>query len=184
MQCNRSSTGVIDPAWFRDDDKKQYVVYKTEIPQNFLEIREVSNSGDKEGVEWAGNAVKLLEVNGQGFDDGNNLEAPYIFKRGDTYFLTYSTHFTGDGTYDVQYATAKNVKGPYTRVKEPLMKTTDAFGCTISGPGGASFQRFSDDENTVKMIFHGLTDAMDINKRVVYTATVQVDGERLSIMST
>jgi hypothetical protein len=33
------------------------------------------------------------------------------------------------------------------------------------------------------MILHGLTEAMDINKRVVYTATVQVDGDRLSVGS-
>lgn len=181
VQCNRTSTGVIDPAWYKDDDGKQYVVYKTEIPNNWLEIREVASSGDKEGVEWVDNAVKLLKVNGQGFSDGNNMEAPYIFKRGGTYFLAYSTHFTGDGTYDVQYATAKNVKGPYTRVQKKLLKTGTEHGCKITGPGGASFQRYSDDDSTVKMIFHGLTDEMNINRRVVYTATVKVDGDRLSI---
>ncbi|GAB1203732.1 hypothetical protein APSETT445_002370 [Aspergillus pseudonomiae] len=184
VQCNRTSSGVIDPAWFKDTDGKQYVVYKTEIPENWLEIREVRSSGPKEGVEWVGNAQKLLRVNGQGFSDGNNMEAPYIFKRGDTYFLTYSTHSTADATYDVQYATAKKVNGPYTRVKEPLLKTTNAFGCRLIGPGGASFRRGSNgNQEVTKIIFHGLTDAMDINKRVVYTATVQVDGDRLSIGS-
>lgn len=185
VQCNRTSSGVIDPAWYKDDDGKQYLVYKTEIPENWLEIREVCNSGAKEGVEWADNAQKLLQLGSQGHDDGGNMEAPYIFKRGDIYFLAYSTHYTGDGTYDVQYATAKSVKGPYTRVQEPLLQTTDAFGCKLIGPGGASFQRDSDDETTVKMIFHGLVDVdpLDINKRVVYTATVQVDGDRLSINS-
>ncbi|KAF9884286.1 hypothetical protein FE257_001916 [Aspergillus nanangensis] len=182
VQCNRTSSGVIDPAWFKDNDGKQYIIYKTEIPENWLEIREVRSSGPKEGVEFVGNAQKLLQVNGQGFSDGNNMEAPYIFRRGDTYFLTYSTHFTGDGSYDVQYATAKKVTGPYTRVKTPLLKTTDTFGCTLTGPGGASFQRNAQgDEGVAKIIFHGLTDAMDINKRVVYTATVQVDGDKLSI---
>ncbi|KAL5358748.1 glycosyl hydrolase [Aspergillus floccosus] len=190
VQCNRTASGVIDPAWFKDADGRQYVVYKTEIPKNnqvppnWLEIREVRSSGPKEGVEWVGNAQKLLKMNSQGFDDGNNIEAPYLFRRGDTYFLTYSTHFTGDGSYDVQYATAKKATGPYTRVKEPLLKTTDVFGCRLSGPGGASFQRDAQgDQETVRMIFHGLTDEMDINKRVVYTATVEVDGERLRIKS-
>nr|ADO29936.1 hypothetical protein PP122 [Penicillium paxilli] len=184
VQCNRTSSGVIDPAWFKDDDNKQYVVYKTEIPQNWLEIREVANSGPKEGVEWTGNAQKLLQRNSQGIDDGNNMEAPYIFKRGDTYFLAYSTHSTADATYDVQYATAKSVTGPYTRVKEPLLKSGTKFGCKLIGPGGASFQRESTgDSETTKIIFHGLTDAMDMSKRVVYTATVQVDGDKLSIDS-
>lgn len=183
FQCNRTapSTGTIDPAWYKDGDGRQYVVYKTEIPNNWLEIREVANSGPNEGVEWVGNAVQLLKVNGQGFSDGNNLEAPYIFKRGDVYFLAYSTHFTGDGTYDVQYATAKSIKGPYTRVKTKLLQTGSQHGCKITGPGGASFQRYSEDNSTVKMLFHGLTDAMDINKRVVYSATVYVDGDKLSL---
>jgi beta-xylosidase len=181
VQCNRTSTGVIDPSWYKDDDGKQYVVYKTEVPNNWLEIREVAHSGEKEGVEWVDNAVKLLKVNSQGFSDGNNMEAPYIFKRGATYFLTYSTHFTGDGSYDVQYATAQNIKGPYTRVEKKLLQTGNENGCNITGPGGASFQRYSDDESTVKIIFHGLTAALSINYRVVYTATVDVDGDTLSI---
>lgn len=184
MQCNRTSSGVIDPAWFKDTDGKQYVVYKTEIPENFLEIREVANSGAKEGVEWTSNAVKLLALNSQGFNDAGNMEAPFIFKRGGVYFLTYSTHFTGDGTYNVEYATAKSVLGPYTRVKEPLFKTTDAFGCKLTGPGSASFERDSHgDEKTVKVIMHGLTAAMDMSNRVVYTTTVDVDGDKLSVKS-
>lgn len=176
VQCNRTSTGVIDPAWFKDADGKQYVVYKTEIPNNWLEIREVAHSGEKEGVKWISHATQLLKVNGQGFKDGNNMEAPYLFKRGDVYFLAYSTHFTGDGTYDVQYATSKHVKGPYTRVKEPLLKTGTEFGCKLVGPGGASFQRFGVSKPYTRITFHGLTDAMSINKRVVYTAMVDVTG--------
>jgi hypothetical protein len=86
-------------------------------------------------------------------------------------------------SYDVQYATAKSVTGPYTRVKKPLLETTNDFGCKLIGPGGASFQQDSGDQKSTKMILHGLTEAMDINKRVVYTATVQVDGDRLSVGS-
>jgi beta-xylosidase len=119
----------------------------------------------------------------QGFDDGGNMEAPYIFEHGDTYFLTYSTHTTKNESYDVQYATAKSVTGPYTRVEKRLLKTTNDFGCNLIGPGGASFQSDSGDPKSMKIIFHGLTEAMDINKRVVYTATVKVDGDRLSISS-
>ncbi|KAL4744953.1 hypothetical protein BDW72DRAFT_199109 [Aspergillus terricola var. indicus] len=166
VQCNSTASGVIDPAWFKDTDCKQYVVYKTELP-DWLEIREVSNIGPKEGI-----------------GDGNVLEAPYIFRRGDTYFLTYSTDFTGSSHYDAQYATAKSVTGPYTRVKKPLLKTTDAFGCKLTGPGGAGFQRDPQgSQDTVRVIFHGLTDELNINKRVAYTTTVKVDGDKLSIDS-
>ncbi|KAL5432521.1 hypothetical protein PMIN07_007736 [Paraphaeosphaeria minitans] len=183
-QCNRTANGVIDPAWFKDADGSQYIVYKTEIPANFLEIREVASSGPAEGVRWIGNAVQLLRVNGQGFSDGNNIEAPYLFKRGGVYFLTYSTHITMDGSYDVQYATAKSVRGPYTRVREPLLRSGTQYGCKLVGPGGASFQRFvglGKGEEGTRVVFHGLTEEMSINKRVVYTADVKVEGDRLSV---
>lgn len=88
-----------------------------------------------------------------------------------------------DGSYDVQYATSKNVWGPYTRVKEPLLKSGTQYGCKLTGPGGASFQRYVEDESKTRVIFHGLTEAMDINKRVVYTADVKVSGDRLSVPS-
>lgn len=45
VQCNRSSHGVIDPAWFKDTDGRQYIVYKAENPSGRLEIREVAHSG-------------------------------------------------------------------------------------------------------------------------------------------
>lgn len=182
VQCNRTSNGVIDPAWFKDDDKKQYVVYKTDRPNVYLEIREVANSGPKEGVEWVGNAHKLLKKDDQGFKDGFNLEAPYIFKRGGVYFLAYSTHYYADGSYDIQYATSEKVKGPYTRAKEPLLKTTDKFGCNITGPGSASFQRDpKGNDKVVNMIFHGLQQPLRPMRRELYTATVQVNGTRLYI---
>jgi beta-xylosidase len=201
VQCNRTSHGVIDPAWFKDTDGRQYIVYKAENPSGRLEIREVANSGEntrgwfgvdsevrvannetgsKEGVQWTGNAVYLLKPRDQGFWDGQNMEAPYIFKRNGIYFLTYSTHWTNNETYDVQYATSKNVLGPYTRVKEPLVSSGTKFGCELAGPGGASFQRFGN-ANTLKMVFHALGPERRVQQRPFYTATVHVDGEKLEI---
>lgn len=46
VQCNRSSHGVIDAAWFKDTDGRQYITYKTENPSGRLEIREVAHSGE------------------------------------------------------------------------------------------------------------------------------------------
>ncbi|KAF2993245.1 hypothetical protein E8E13_000402 [Curvularia kusanoi] len=180
VQCNRTSHGVIDPAWFKDTDNRQYIVYKTENPSGRLEIREVAHSGPKEGIQWIGNAVYLLKPRDQGFWDGQNMEAPYIFKRNGIYFLTYSTHWTNNETYDVQYATSKNIMGPYTRVKEPLVSSGKKFGCELAGPGGASFQRFGTGD-TLKMVFHALGPERRVQQRPFYTATVHVDGDRLEI---
>lgn len=139
-----------------------------------------SESGSKEGVQWIGNAVYLLKPRDQGFWDGQNMEAPYIFKRNGIYFLAYSTHWTNNDTYDVQYATSKNVLGPYTRQKEPLIASGTKFGCELAGPGGASFQRWGDG-NTLKMVFHALGPERRVQQRPFYTATVHVNGEKLEI---
>ncbi|KAF2437987.1 glycoside hydrolase family 43 protein [Karstenula rhodostoma CBS 690.94] len=180
VQCNRSSHGVIDPAWFKDTDGRQYIVYKAENPSGRLEIREVAHSGPKEGVQWIGNAVYLLKPRDQGFWDGQNMEAPYVFKRNGIYFLTYSTHWTNNETYDVQYATSKNIMGPYTRVKEPLVSSGKKFGCELAGPGGASFQRFGN-ANKLRMVFHALGPERRVQQRPFYTATVHVNGDKLEI---
>ncbi|CAI6332466.1 unnamed protein product [Periconia digitata] len=180
-QCNE--TGVIDPSWFKDPStNKQYIVYKTDRPKVYLELREVASKGANESVQFAGHAHKLLKMHEQGFSDGYNLEAPSLFKRGDIYFLAYSTHYYGDGSYNVEYATAKSVLGPYKRVKTPLLETTDEFGCSLVGPGSASFLRSPcGDEEKAKVIFHGLKEPIKPMRRQLYTASVKVNGTKLYI---
>jgi beta-xylosidase len=108
------------------------------------------------------------------------MEAPYIFKRNGIYFLLYSTHWTNNETYDVQYATSKHILGPYTRQKEPLLKSGTKYGCNLVGPGGASFQRFQASKgNTLQMAFHAREKLG--GGRMFYTATVHVNGETLEI---
>ncbi|CAJ2500064.1 Uu.00g029170.m01.CDS01 [Anthostomella pinea] len=185
LDCDRKQAGVMDPAFFRDPGtKKTYLVYKTEIPAeyNSLSIRELSSADDgSEGLEWPDRsaATQLVKVNSPaGFSDGNNIEDPFLFKHKDTYFLLFSTHFTGDGTYNVEYAHSSTVDGDYTRVKDPLF-STGMMGCdNIIGPGGASFVV---DGDSVRVIFHSLTAEKTISKRVAYTATVKVDGNTLSV---
>lgn len=67
--------------------------------------------------------------------DGPLIEAPAIIRTSDGhYILFYSSHCYNSVNYDVKYATATNIKGPYTR-KGRLLKTGD-YG--LQGPGGAS----------------------------------------------
>lgn len=60
------------------------------------------------------------------------FEAPFVLKRGDTYYFMYSSESCHDETYHVQYATAKHPLGPYT-YKGTVLKT-NADG-TVHGPG-------------------------------------------------
>lgn len=67
--------------------------------------------------------------------DGPLVEAPVIINgaSGD-YLLFFSTHCFTDPAYDVQYASAPSITGPYTR-RGHLLGTGD-FGLTA--PGGAN----------------------------------------------
>ena len=61
------------------------------------------------------------------------FEAPFVFKRGDTYYFTYSSGSCHDHTYRVQYAISKaGPMGPY-EYKGCILET-NADG-TIHGPG-------------------------------------------------
>ena len=61
------------------------------------------------------------------------FEAPFVFKRGDTYYFTYSSGSCHDHTYRVQYATSKaGPMGPFTY--KGCILETNADG-TIHGPG-------------------------------------------------
>lgn len=52
------------------------------------------------------------------------------------YILFYSSHCYSTTSYDVAYATASSVNGPYTKAAVPLLRTPDFPG--LVGPGGAS----------------------------------------------
>lgn len=63
------------------------------------------------------------------------FEAPFMFKRNDIYYLTYSSGSCHDDTYRVQYATSTS--GPYGPFEyadnNPILATND--DSTIHGPG-------------------------------------------------
>lgn len=60
------------------------------------------------------------------------FEAPFVFKRGKTYYFTYSSGSCHDSTYRVQYAVSKSPMGPYKYKGCILQSTADG---TVHGPG-------------------------------------------------
>lgn len=83
-------------------------------------------------VSPVGNPIQILDRTDA---DGPLVEAPYIIGTSDGhYVLFYSTHCYTSTAYDIKYAVATSVTGPYTR-KGQLIGTGD-FGLT--SPGGAS----------------------------------------------
>ena len=59
-------------------------------------------------------------------------EGPFVLRRGDTYFLTWSANPYWDRNYSVGLATAKSPLGPWTKsTTSPILKPSD----TVSGTG-------------------------------------------------
>ncbi|CAN8096711.1 unnamed protein product [Discula destructiva] len=79
-----------------------------------------------------GSPVQILDRQDE---DGPLVEAPAIIRASDgTYLLFYSSHCYNDVSYDVKYAVATSITGPYTR-KGSLLKTGQY---DLQNPGGAS----------------------------------------------
>lgn len=97
-----------------------------------------------DGVTPVGEPTIILDIIKS---DGPLVEAPDIIRTDEgTYYLFFSSHcFTSLG-YDVKYAHAKSIKGPYTRIDRPLLQTGD-FG--LQAPGGATVSL-----DGTKMVFH------------------------------
>ncbi|MFI3281132.1 MAG: family 43 glycosylhydrolase [Rikenellaceae bacterium] len=94
----------IDPNVFIDDDGKAYIT--TGGGHINFKMAELDPSMTK----IVGEAFELL---GPEYVEGDYKEAPFIFKRGDIYYLTYPYSLSGGGS-NLHYAVSDNVKGPYT----------------------------------------------------------------------
>jgi hypothetical protein len=146
FDCDLSIGGSIDPSGFKDADGKRYVVYK--IDGNSIghggscnnEVAPIVSTPillqqvEADGVTKIGSPIQILD---RTTADGPLVEAPTILrnKKG-MYVLFFSSGCYTEPTYNVNYATASNVTGPYTRSSTPLITTDDSFGLTA--PGGAT----------------------------------------------
>ncbi|KAK6086243.1 putative endo-arabinase [Seiridium cupressi] len=146
FDCNLSIGGSIDPSGFVDTDGKRYVAYKIDgnsighggtcnndvapIVSTPILLQEV----EADGVTKIGEAIQILDRTD---DDGPLVEAPTIFRnKSGMYVLFFSSGCFTEPSYNVNYATATKVTGPYTRSSTPLVRSDDSFGLTA--PGGAT----------------------------------------------
>ncbi|KEY69746.1 hypothetical protein S7711_03727 [Stachybotrys chartarum IBT 7711] len=145
FECPLTQGGAIDPSGFQDvETGKMYVVWKVdgnavasgpgcggdlgEEGGTPLMLQEVS---PLDGSTRIGDAVAILDRVEE--EDGPLVEAPNLVRALDGRFvLFYSTHCFSTPEYDVRYAWADDVRGPYHRA--PRLLGTPDFG--FEGPGG------------------------------------------------
>ncbi|KAI1340925.1 glycosyl hydrolase [Xylariaceae sp. FL0016] len=143
--CNLTIGGAIDASGFRDVDGKRYVTYKVDgnsighggtcnnevapIVATPLILQEV----EADGVTKVGEGITILDRTDA---DGPLVEAPSIMRSASgIYTLFFSSGCFTESSYNVNYATSKSVRGPYTRAATPIA-TTGQY--SLSAPGGAT----------------------------------------------
>lgn len=140
---------VIDGHVFRDENGKMYL-YTVRIDHppewTWFEIH-VQRLGDD--LRPAGESVMCIRPS-EPWEGKLVNEGPFVVRRGDTYFLTYSANAFDDPNYSVGYATAKSPMGPWTKSKAgPVLKRTER----VNGPGHHGFVQ-SPDGSEWFVIYH------------------------------
>lgn len=179
IACPLSQGGAIDPSGFTDTDGTHYVVYKVDgnsighggscgntvdpIVPTPLMLQQLED----DGVTPINDPVELLD---RGDADGPLIEAPNLLLYDGTYFLFFSSNCYSTTLYDVSYATASSVKGPFTKSSAPLMVTNNPF--EITAPGGATT---TVDGST--MVFHANCDA----GRCMFESAISISGDTVTM---
>lgn len=122
-----------------------------------------------DGVSPIGDPVQLLDRDDV---DGPLIEAPNIALIGKVYFLFFSSNCFNTPLYDVSYAAATKLTGPYTKCNTPLMVTNRPFQLEV--PGGAT--AINDGKNW-NLVFHGNCPA----GRCMFERGVKTEGTTVSI---
>jgi arabinan endo-1,5-alpha-L-arabinosidase len=135
MFCPVDQGGAIDASGFTDSDGTRYVSWKNDgnaigVPTH-LYIQKVA----ADGVTTIGDPV--IALTNDPATEGSLVEAPYLIKHHDRYFLFYSYGAYNNENYTEAYASAPSIDGPWTRGDQPLMSTANMRGAVV-GPGGAS----------------------------------------------
>jgi beta-xylosidase len=120
-----------------------------------------------DGITLLGSATTILD--NEGASDDGIVEAPSLLHRQGTWYLFFSANCYTTDRYNVRYATATSVTGPYTRASKPLFATGNGNG--LVAPGGADV-----DHDGRHMLFH----AQSGDGRAMYTALLNFDGTTVS----
>jgi beta-xylosidase len=103
--------------------------------------------------------------------DGPLVEAPELVRSHEgIYFLFFSSGCTRNPSYDLKYATADNITGPYTRANAPLLQTDD-WG--LHAPGSAGL--FPAGGGQWNLVFHARVEG---RIRAMFTGRLELKGRK------
>ena len=148
LVCQTELGGSIDSTPFRDEDGSLWLVWKNDGNCCGMRTRFFIAPLDDLGTSLTGEPVDLGMDNDRPWER-HVIEAPTVWREGDTYYLFYSANDYGSPNYAVGYATSDDLDGPYTDAEENpiLVSAGDA-----AGPGHQSL--IVDDDGELWMAYH------------------------------
>ncbi|KAG6914607.1 hypothetical protein DXG01_016363 [Tephrocybe rancida] len=184
--CNSDLGGVLDPAGHRHPDGGFYVVYGTNglalghgglcnnavppIQPTPIKLQQVA----ADGFTKVGDEVQILD---RDVSDGPSISAPSLIYVAGVWFLFFSSACNTDATYDLSYATAFAVTGPYTRAgssNAPLL-LTGMHG--MKAPGSACFEA-----DGSKMVFSAWLGNDIGGGRGMWTGIPSISGTNVTLI--
>lgn len=186
LACPLEQGGAIDSAPFVDTDGTIYVAWKVDgnnvghggscgntVPP-LVPTPIMLQKMQEDGTTADGDPVQILD---RTESDGPLVEAPALARSDDgRYFLFFSSGCTRAPTYDLKYAYADNITGPYTRARYPLLKTGD-WG--LVAPGSVGIART--DNGTYEMAFHARVPTDFGRVRAMFTTKINFDDLRVTM---
>ncbi|MDQ3703883.1 MAG: glycoside hydrolase family 43 protein [Chloroflexota bacterium] len=147
--CQPEQGGSIDAAPFRDGDKL-YLYWKNDGNCcggiTYLYAQEMS----ADGLSLIGEPTQLVKNDERW--EGIVIEAPTMWKQGDTYYLFFSGNIYNGLDYAVGYATCQSPTGPCQDAEEnPILKTSLERPPVIS-PGHQTV--IADDDGELWLVYH------------------------------
>lgn len=185
LACPLSQGGAIDSSAFQDADGSLYVLYKVDgnsighggvcgntvapIQPTPIMLQRLAD----DGFTPVGSPVELLDRSSL---DGPLIEGPSLMRTSDgKYVLFFSSNCFATSKYDIAYAFANSIDGPY--VKAGPMMVTGTNG--LYAPGGQAVA--ADGKHAV---FHaGDVGPANLGWRAAYTQIISVDTSSRIISS-
>ena len=180
IACPISEGGAIDAAAFTDDDSTPYLLYKVDgnnighggecgnIVQPRVNTPIMLQKLQADGTSPDGAPTTILN---RTTADGPLVEAPELVRSHEgIYFLFFSSGCTRNPSYDLKYATADDIKGPYTRASAPLLLTGD---WNLHAPGSAGL--FPVGKGRWNLVFHARVQG---RIRAMFTGRLELKGRK------
>jgi beta-xylosidase len=162
-------TGVIDSNFFKDDKGRPYLVWKLDGNDVNKPTPIYVQRLSPDGMKLEGSRQKLI-TNDQKWE-GPLVEAPWVVKRGEYYYMFYSGNMYNTDRYATGVARSRSPFGPYEKQPEPVLRSNGHW----AGPGhGAIIQKDGKDF----YVYHAWkADKIgDPNPRMVLMDQIDWDG--------